>query len=233
MGAIDAHVEKGDRGDGCDPRFATCDLASFMIMFLRWTKEVRSVDLVYGAFRMGSDKSVTPVVHLHLCQQLLEASEAVAILKHTGNYVPLASAAGLDKETLEAVERHAFLDEVQPIHGATQAVLDKLQTVSPTTVPEKPLVDRLRETVEVSATVDLAKRMRERAERAKEHREYQQAALLLYEAILEAGITRFEEEPAQDRRNTAREDRVGRMRKLKGVFGSQVRSQQGSTCIGR
>lgn len=222
--AIDAHVEKGDHlvMDVTHAFRNLPILASFMIMFLRWTKEVRSVDLVYGAFRMGSDKSVTPVVHLHLCQQLLEASEAVAILKHTGNYVPLASAAGLDKETLEAVERHAFLDEVQPIHGATQAVLDKLQTVSPTTVPEKPLVDRLRETVEVSATVDLAKRMRERAERAKEHREYQQAALLLYEAILEAGITRFtEEEPGTETgRNTAREKirDWARMRKLKGVF---------------
>lgn len=192
--AIDAHVDQDDQivMDVTHAFRSLPILASFMVMYLRWLKGVKDVDLVYGAFGMGEDKNITPVVHLPLCQKLLEASEAVAILRHTGNYVPLAAAARLDSSVQRAVALHAFLDEVQPVHGATCDVLATLP--SPTAAPEVSLVKRLSQAIQVSARKDLPRRMRDRAKRALNQGHYQQAALLLYEAILEAGIPRFTHE---------------------------------------
>lgn len=167
-------------------------LGSFMVMFLRWERSVKDIDLVYGAWEMRRKDGICPVIHLPLCNELLQASEAVATLRYTGNYVPLAAAAGLDPSVQSAVARLAFLDEVQPLHSAATKVLATLP--SPTTVPEVSLVQRLSRAIQVSTREDLPKRMRDRAKRAWKQRQYQQATLLLFEAILEAGITRFTHE---------------------------------------
>ncbi len=191
--AIDEHVMEGDDlvMDVTHAFRSLPILASFMTMFLRWTKHVKTVDLVYGAFGMGLDKKITPVVHLPLCQKLLEASEAVATLRHTGNYVPLAQCldqlGSADQTGLTAsIERTAFLDDIQHLKPAVARKTASCIRVQEA-APASSIVPLLRDALQ-QAQGRPAERLGRKAKRAMQHHQHMQAIVLLWESIRLAAV---------------------------------------------
>lgn len=193
--AIDDHVKQGDDlvMDVTHAFRSLPILASFMVMYLRWAKDVQSVDLVYGAFGMGEDRRITPVVHLPLCQRLLEASEAVATLRHTGNYVPLVQcldqpgdAVSTARGLAARVEHTAFLDDIQHLkpdvaRGAASRIGE--QTAAPASSIAPLLRGALRQ-----AEGRPSERLGRKAKRAMQHHQYMQAVVLLWESIRLAAV---------------------------------------------
>ncbi len=74
-------------------------IAGYALMLMRQTHAVPSVSFHYGAFEARTPDGVTPVVRLDLCEDLMRATESMAIFRASGNYVPLAGELGeLDQD---------------------------------------------------------------------------------------------------------------------------------------
>jgi len=168
-------------------------IASFMVMLLRWLRGVKKVDLYYGAFELTvteNNKNVCPVLRLPLCNELLEATEAVSTFQQTGNFIKLGKSLNLSETDVEKV---AFSDEVNKPDKGTATRLrneiknnaDKLSSVQKTL---EPLLDTA---LNWQGETTLAHVYKRKATFAFEHKQYFQAIALLWEAILVAGCQKF------------------------------------------
>jgi len=73
-------------------------ITSFALMYLRWLKNIESIELFYG----GEAAEIRgQVIELSFCNNLLKATEAVAIYQQTGNYAPLGASLNLSNEFSE------------------------------------------------------------------------------------------------------------------------------------
>jgi cell division protein DivIC len=164
-------------------------IASFMVMLLRWLRGVKKVDLYYGAFELaGSNKGICPVIRLPLCNELLEATEAISILKQTGSFSSLGKWFNLSNENLkEAV----FADEVNHRNKGTAAkLINELNSRSLNSV-QVDLKPPLKEALDWASETSLAHIYRHKALFAFSHEQYFQAIALLWESIMVAGCQRY------------------------------------------
>lgn len=164
-------------------------VATFMLMLLRWLKEVKSVELYYGAFEMKGNLPSCPVLKLDLCNELLEVTEAIATYQNTGNYQPIGELLSTDKQFNTDLREVVFAGEMnlQARNAAhrLQAVLSSSQQDNdPIKVVLKNL---LMEPLEWLAGVSLAARMGHKSWFAFKHGQYFKAIALLWEAIIIAG----------------------------------------------
>ncbi|GIW78271.1 MAG: hypothetical protein KatS3mg105_0078 [Gemmatales bacterium] len=88
-------------------------IATFIVSLMRWTHNVRTVSFYSGVYE-ARENDITPVIELPICQQLVEATEATAILETTGNYEPVAAFLGRDARLAWFLE-----DTNQLAQGAT------------------------------------------------------------------------------------------------------------------
>ncbi|MFV0388480.1 MAG: TIGR02221 family CRISPR-associated protein, partial [Pyrinomonadaceae bacterium] len=82
-------------------------ITSFVIMYLRYLKNIKEVEFYYGAKDLDGK-----VVRLDFCTELLRATEAVAIYAQTGNSVQIGKNLGMSDSFERKLEKLVFSDEV-------------------------------------------------------------------------------------------------------------------------
>jgi cell division protein DivIC len=153
-------------------------IAAFVISLMRWTHGVKNVRFFSGVFE-ARQGDITPVIELPICQQLVEATEAAAILKLTGNYAPLARRLGVN------AEESWFLENTNQLHTArSKAQSMNKQAKQRTDAVGSELLRLLMERLLWTQQSYYADRVRQSAVEALDHGDYFRAAVLMYEALL-------------------------------------------------
>lgn len=168
-------------------------LASFMIMLLRWLKNIKSVDMYYGAFELKGDNSYCPVLKLPLANKLLQSTEAVAIFEQTGNYRKLGEALELSQATNEHLEKLFFGDEMHKTKiGAAQNIKKEVKEKEDTfNQIELELAKKLESSLEWESESHLSKRWKTKAVFEFDRQQYFKAIAWLWEAVLIAACEQF------------------------------------------
>lgn len=153
-------------------------ITAFIISLMRWTHDIRRVSFYSGVFEAGQ-RNITPVLEMPLCQQLIEATEAAAVLDITGNYAPLAQYLGLD------ASEAWFLENTNQLGRARRPVEQLLARTTTFTDPtSRELAGALRERLRWVERGSFADRCLEASRTALENGDYFRAVILTYEAIL-------------------------------------------------
>lgn len=79
-------------------------LTAFMLVLLKWLKNIEGFELYYGAFEMAKEGDPCPVLRLSTCNLLTQVAEALAIFRTTGNFAQLAEVLPLDEHREEGGE---------------------------------------------------------------------------------------------------------------------------------
>jgi CRISPR-associated Csx2 family protein len=186
-------------------------LTSFMVMTLRWLREVKQVVLYYGGLELKGNRPASPVLRLDICNRLIEATEAVATYRHTGNYGPLADQLESSLALANHVQAVALADETnQQARTAAKDILKRLNTTALDPI-EITLIPLLREPLEWAVEETLAQRMARKARFAYGHGQYFKSISLLWEAIRVAateiyGLGNAEWEDREEAENQLRSD---------------------------
>lgn len=180
-------------------------VATFMLMLLRWLKEVPSVAIYYGAFEMKGNLPACPVLKLDLCNELLAVTEAIATYQNTGNYQRIGALLSTDKQFNVDLREVVFAGETnrQARNAAhrLQAALEAQDEIDPI---HRVLKDHLKEPLEWLAGESLAARMGYKAWFAFEHGQYFKAIALLWEAIRIAACERYQFRDVMEYRSRTR-----------------------------
>ncbi len=156
-------------------------IASFVISLMRWTHSIKSVEFYSGVFE-ARQGDIAPVVKLPICQELLEATEAMAILEVTGNYQPLADHLGMDATLPWFMEN---TNQIANARTPAQRILSDLQKKEKEMdIVGKQLAERLKNRLKWSQESTFADRVRRSARTALNQGDYLRAIILTYEAIL-------------------------------------------------
>jgi len=153
-------------------------ISTFIVSLMRWTHRIRQVSFYSGVFE-ARQGDVTPVLELPICQDLVDATEAAAILDVTGNYEPVARC--LDRNA----ELAWFLENTNQLGNArTQA--QQLLTLATGTadVVDAQLAALLQVRLQWSNGASFADRVLQSADTAIERGDFFRAIILTYEAIL-------------------------------------------------
>ncbi len=160
-------------------------LMGFMTTALFWLKGITAVEMYYGALEMTKsmdDVRISPVINLSLCQDVIRATEAIAIKRTTGNYAPLGKFLGLSAE--DGLDEVIFKDEINRFPSEEiERLMRRLHRDG-----EK---DALRESVRRELETALAwvkengllRRTLEKAKRELKMKQYQRAVCFTYEAL--------------------------------------------------
>ncbi len=167
-------------------------IASYLIMLLRWLRGVKRVEFYYGAFELKSSDAC-PVLKLDVCRDLLQATEAVATYRTTGNYLGIGDTLKLNEPFPANLKQLYHSDEVnRPNRKTPELLATELQKVAPDFDSVKAAIaPLLMHSLEWSAKPSFAERLGHKARFAFEHQQYFKATPLLWEAILIAGCNKF------------------------------------------
>jgi len=153
-------------------------IATYVVSLMRWTHAVRNVSFFSGVWE-ARQNDVAPVVELPICQELVEAAEAAAVLDVTGNYEPVAQRLGLDASLAWFMEStNQLANARKPAKQLADSYLDGADIV------QAELARLLRDRLQWASHGTFAARCRESAGAALEHGDYVRAAILAYEAII-------------------------------------------------
>lgn len=185
-------------------------ISAFMLSLLQWLRRFQQLDLYYGAFELAERGQACPVLHLGLCNTLLEASEAVATFHYTGNAGPLFSCKALGLSSDKALR----LDQDVRADGERVTYADAVNQPQPATSPAgrvkkalglidnpiaRPLADLATQAVDWAAEPNLPRRLLRKARFASQHSDYMKAIILLYEGLVQAGLAPQHRGKALDR----------------------------------
>lgn len=169
-------------------------IAAFMVMLLRWLRNVKSVELYYGALdMMPLNGGKAPVFRLPICNALLQATEAVATFRHTGNYSQLGECLHLSGNLDQKFQALVFKDGIQRDVTAEAGRLAKDLTAA-SSQPDairSSIAATLAEALKLAADKRLSERLYSKACDAFRHRQYFHAIALLYEAIRVAACDKY------------------------------------------
>lgn len=156
-------------------------ITSFVIMYLRYLKNIKDVKFYYGAKDLDGE-----VVELDFCNELLEATEAVAIFEQTGNYEQIGKNLRLSDSFNGKLEKLTFLDEV----NKTNPEIPKQLNGEISQVEFKPLqqslADRFKYPLHWASKQTLSNQLRQKAVFAFARRQYFKAISILLEAVIVA-----------------------------------------------
>ncbi|VTS00813.1 TIGR02221 family CRISPR-associated protein [Tuwongella immobilis] len=153
-------------------------IATAIVSLMRWTHDIQHVRYFYGAYD-AREGDVAPAVELPIFQELLEATEASAILDTTGNYQQTASRLGMDAELAW------FLESTNQL-GSAKNQVNRLQQVlsEPTDPIRTELHDLLADRLEWARQDKFVSRYRQAARNALDQNDYFRAVVLVYEGLL-------------------------------------------------
>lgn len=153
-------------------------IAGFVISLMRWTHRIEHVSFFSGVFE-ARQGDVTPVLELPICQELVEATEAAAVLDSTGNYEPMARCLGLDAASAW------FLENTNQLAAARAAVQRlRKQAVAGADVVRAELAALLSDRLRWAEQGSFAERVCQSARTAIDRGDYLRSVVLAYEALL-------------------------------------------------
>lgn len=165
-------------------------ITSFALMYLRWLRNVKNVELYYGALELKGE-----VVKLDFCGEILEATEAVAIVEQTGNFQRIGEQLAFSENFQQNLSTLTFSDEMLRLKpGVAQKVKNELKNQEAALRDEplkSSLASKLKESLEWSDENSYARRLRGKAVKEFEHKQYFKAIATLWEAVLIAGCHKF------------------------------------------
>jgi CRISPR-associated Csx2 family protein len=184
-------------------------ITSFALMYLRWLRGIRNVEFYYGAFELQGE-----VVKLDFCQEILEATEAVAIFAQTGNVYRIGEQISLSETFQQNLRTLTFADEMFRLKpGIAQKVKNELRSGEAALKNDplkRSLADQLKESLQWSGEHRYARRLKEKAIKEFRHQQYFKAVASLWEAVLIAGCQKFSLNPqTQSNRTEAKEKLYG------------------------
>ena len=181
-------------------------ITSFVLMYLRYLKKIpiENIKFYYGS--LDSDEASTGrVIELDFCNELMKATEAVAIYEQTGNYEQIGNNLNLSENFSMNTSILRFADEVNRSDRQTpkkiredlkSGTLDSIQSTL------KPI---LIEALDWTEKDSFAERLGNKAKISFDHKQYLKAIVLLWEAILVAGCKKYQigNPDSKDARNDA------------------------------
>ncbi|MFV0389201.1 MAG: CRISPR-associated DxTHG motif protein, partial [Pyrinomonadaceae bacterium] len=156
-------------------------ITSFVIMYLRYLKNIKEVEFYYGAKDLDGK-----VVRLDFCNDLLRATEAVAIYEQTGNYEQIGRNLGMSDSFDRKLEKLVFLDEVNKTDPQIPKELAQELENSTFEPLQKSLVERFKQPIYWAKNQSLSKQLQHKALFAFDRKQYYKAVLILTEAIVVA-----------------------------------------------
>jgi CRISPR-associated Csx2 family protein len=160
-------------------------ITSFVLMYLQHLRKIKIEDITfhYGAF--DSRKKTGEVHTLNFCNELLKATEAVAIFEQTGNYEQIGEQVSSDKSFADNLKQVIFSEEM---HRSNKVIADEVIKDIPNS--QEPLLKSLSEKLQTalswSDNEKLSSRLYEKAEKLFEKGDYFKATASLFESILVA-----------------------------------------------
>ena len=161
-------------------------LASFMVMFLRWYRKVKQVEIYSGVLELNAQ-----VTKLDLCSQMLESTESLAIYQNTGNYSSLGKCLNLSDDFAENVSVLRFADEINRSDRQTPKKLRQELSNGKLNAFQQSLKETLDEALSWTEKDSFAERLGHKAKTSFDHKQYLKAIILLWEAILVAGCKKY------------------------------------------
>lgn len=189
-------------------------IVSFALMYLRYLRniEIENIRFYYGAIDLDGK-----VVRLDFCNQLFQASEAVATFRQTGNFVKIGQSLGLPANDVEKI---AFLDETNnPDKKLAESVKTRLNKTADIDVVRRGLIPDFEKALEWAEDTNLEFRYWRKSRFAFEHKQFLKAIVLLWEAILVAGCKRYRLADLTDFRNRDQAER--QLRRELGIISPQ------------
>lgn len=156
-------------------------IASFVLMYLRWLRNINDIDFYYGAIDLGGE-----VVKLDFCKEILKATEATAIFKETGNFVSIGKCLNVGEEFNSDLEKINFADEMNRTDTRlAKKAISKIRT-SESSPLHSSLSDELMKAVKWSEQSSLAQKLKHKSAEAFDHKQFLKSISLLHEAIFVA-----------------------------------------------
>lgn len=155
-------------------------VTSFIVMYLRYLKNITDVKFYYGAKELNGK-----VIKLNFCKELLQATEAVAIYEQTGNYEQIGKQLKLSDDFNDNISKTLFADEM---HKADKEIpLKIIDTLENTNFDSKPIsksmADFLIKAFSWAKNDSYAERLKEKAKKAFEKGQYFKAIASLWESL--------------------------------------------------
>lgn len=153
-------------------------IATFIVSLMRWTHNIRKVTFYSGVYE-ARENDITPVIELSICQQLIEATEATAILETTGNYEPIGRF--LNRDARQAW----FLENTNQLSQARKHAAALCSQQAPSLDPaQSVLANLLDRRLAWARESRFAGRVKQSAALALERGDYFRAVILAYEALI-------------------------------------------------
>jgi len=158
-------------------------ITSFVLMYLRYFRNIKAenIEFYYGAKDLEGK-----VIKLDFCNKLLEATEAIAIDKQTGNYEKIGENLNLSENFNSNLKKLTYLDEVNRTNTEIPKQLKNEIAEADFSPLQKSLAERFEVPLYWASKETLANQLRQKALFAFERRQYYKAVLILLEAIITA-----------------------------------------------
>lgn len=166
-------------------------ITTFILMYLRYAKKININDIRFYYASLDRDNKNGKVHKLDFCNQLLKATEAVAIYHQTGNYSRVGNELRLSDDFTQNISKLTFADEINRSDRQTPVKLKQELENAETNTLQSSLKTVLLEALEWTVQDSLAKRLGYKARFSFEHQQYLKAIVLLWEAILVAGCKKY------------------------------------------
>lgn len=156
-------------------------ITSFVVMYLRYLKNITDVKFYYGAKDLDGK-----VFKLDFCNELLKATEAVAIFEQTGNYEQIGKNLKLPNAFNHNLEKLVFSDEINRTNPVTPQQLSEEISKADFAPLQKSLSDKFKTPLHWASKETLSNRLRHKALFALKRKQYHKAVSLLLEADIVA-----------------------------------------------
>ncbi len=196
-------------------------ITSFVVMYLRYLKQINADDI---KFYYGGKDLDGKVFELDFCNQLLKATEAVAIYEQTGNYEQIGKNLKMPESFDQKLERLVFLDEVNKTNSEIPTQINNAIESSSFTRLQQSLLPRFKKPLYWASKKTLSEQLQHKALTAYERKQYYKAVLILVEAVIVAygetcGISEIAENLETHRaRELAEKEMIGEWNNSKKMY---------------
>jgi CRISPR-associated Csx2 family protein len=168
-------------------------ITSFALMYLRNVININEIDFYYGAFELEGE-----VVKLDFCKEIIEATEATAIFKQTGNYRKIGRQLDISESFKSRLDYVVYTDEtLKPQKEKAKILLTESKKVTNNPLRVS-LTEKFTEALDWANESSSALVWRKKAEMAFEREHFFKAIALLWESVLIAECERSGIENSND-----------------------------------
>ena len=160
-------------------------ITSFALMYLKNLRNVKKIDFYYGAFELNGE-----VVKLDFCNEIIEAIEATAIFKQTGNYRQIGNQLEISESFKSRLDYVAYTDEtLKPRQDKAKILLTESKQATNNPIKTS-LSEKFAEALDWANESSSALVWKKKAEMAFGREQYFKAIALFWESVLIAECER-------------------------------------------